>query len=82
MKGKRVNGLSPHQFAVGDYGIWDGQGWYGRSPNGYLANLTAHEIIEHPDGTITVKPSILLSGGRGPVWHGFLKQGVWEEVWR
>lgn len=39
------------------------------------------KIIENPDKTITVTPSILIKGGpdMGPVWHGYLTNGVWVE---
>jgi hypothetical protein len=32
-------------------------------------------ITDEPDGTITVSPSILDSGG----WHGYLERGQWRE---
>lgn len=58
--------------------------WHGRTPNGHMCNLGAHEVVEHADGTITVTPSIKVSrGGHGSgqpeeeLWHGHLKAGVW-----
>lgn len=43
---------------------------------GVLGNLHAHEVQEHEDGTITVSPSILVTGSGHR--HGFLRRGVWE----
>jgi hypothetical protein len=46
-------------------------------------NLSAHEIEEHEDGTISVTPSILITLPQGDkpsieLYHGYLKHGVWE----
>jgi hypothetical protein len=58
-----------------------GDAWVVCMPTGELAFLNAgHTITEHPDGTITVSPSILMPVGRGPYWHGYLEHGVWREV--
>jgi hypothetical protein len=54
--------------------------WHCKTPNGHLGNLSAHEVEEHADGTITVSPSILVSDHRGELWHGFLERGVWREA--
>lgn len=77
--GKRVYGKEPHELLSGEYcrcfGIW-----FARVPTGrHLANLSAHRITEHGDGSITVRPSIKTSDGRTE-WHGFLEKGVWREV--
>jgi hypothetical protein len=81
MIGRRVRDLEPHQFEPGDFGRWEaGGGWYACTPNDLTANLTAHQVIEHEDGTITVSPSIevgRLRPERG-YWHGFLERGVWR----
>lgn len=48
-----------------------------------MGSLSAHEVMEHADGTITVSPSILITGedGNGAIrWHGYLENGVWREV--
>lgn len=50
--------------------------WWVRDPLGDFGRLTLHQVTEHPDGTITVSPSILNVGGHG--YHGYLKAGVWE----
>lgn len=64
----------------GEYGKDPRDGnWYARTPTGLTGNLAAHEVVEHPDGTITVSPSILVDDGRTPKWHGYLKAGVWRE---
>lgn len=91
-KGQRVEWpeglLNPGEYAKGPDGAW-----YACTPNGHLANLAAHSVTEHDDGTITVNPSILVStprAGDGPEWmrhpvlvelfHGFLERGVWRSV--
>lgn len=38
--------------------------------------LVTHSIVEHEDGTITVSPSILVTGGEE--WHGYLERGIWR----
>jgi len=73
----------------GAYWKHEGGGWMGTwlaiAPNGLLANLAAHTVIEHEDGTITVSPSIEVSTPCQPrtpenYWHGFLEQGVWRSA--
>lgn len=64
---------------AGEYGRWTDGTWYAETPNGHGANLGAHQVLEHEDGTITVSPSILVSDCDGPVWHGYLERGVWRE---
>jgi len=54
-------------------------GWFCVTPNGHYGNLSAHDVIEHENGTITVSPSILVSSADIELWHGFLKEGVWTE---
>ena len=62
----------------GDY-VQRAQGWYAMSPNGLMANLSGHKVVEHQDGTISVEPSILVSDGQGGSWHGYLIAGCWSE---
>lgn len=86
MIGKRIHGnpaedwlfnLNPGEYAQTP----GGKDWYARTPNGLLANLGAHAVTEHEDGTITVSPSILVTGGGdGPSYHGFLDRGLWRDV--
>jgi len=70
----------------GDYGKDPRDGnWYARPPGkkNHMGNLAKHEIEEHEDGTITVKPSILVSyeyADNKWSWHGYLERGVWREV--
>lgn len=51
-----------------------------------VGRLEKHTVREHDDGTISVLPgdgssnSILVSGGRGQQWHGYIREGVWESV--
>ena len=57
--------------------------WHARvpgAPPGGGGSLANHQVVEHEDGTITVSPSIMMAGGDGFTWHGFLERGVWREV--
>lgn len=42
--------------------------------------LKNHTVQEHDDGTITVSPSIVMTGHLNNIRHGFLERGVWREV--
>lgn len=64
------------RFAPGDYGKLSTT-WFACTPSGALGNLANHTVTEHEDGTITVSPSILVTGAVS--WHGFLERGVWRE---
>lgn len=48
------------------------------TPNNLVASIRNHKVIEHEDGTITVSPSILITGTG--TWHGYLEKGIWREV--
>jgi len=61
----------------GQYGKDMNGAWFGCTPEGFHANLSAHEVKEHEDGTITVSPSILVTAHNG-TWHGYLRAGQWE----
>jgi hypothetical protein len=70
-------------FRPGSYGRVNVQNhweWRGCTPNGHTCNLSAHEVIEHDDGSISVKPSIRVSMSDKEVWHGYLEQGNWKQV--
>ena len=81
--------MDPWKCAPGDYGRNSDGGWRAKTPNGRDANLDAHQVLLHEDGTITVSPSILVYAGRTvddnykpmdlPAWHGYLERGVWRE---
>lgn len=85
MQGRRLKpdaeGNYPfREIRTGDYFFKAGDGWYGVCPNGHWCALRKHTVTEHEDGTITVSPSILISGSEGvQLWHGFLERGVWRE---
>lgn len=84
MNGRRVHNMAPHELRPGDYGRWakDSDNWYCCCPDGQLGNLSKHSVVEHDDGTITVSPSILVTGHRSSTptqWHGYLERGVWRE---
>lgn len=67
--------------------------WIVETPNGHGGSLANHTIVEHPDGTITVSPSILIFILEGPppppgqpdtrprkeLYHGYLEKGVWRD---
>ena len=56
--------------------------WYLYLPGCGLGNLANHQVTENADGTITVRPSILVTGhdnGQRTQRHGYLTAGVWEE---
>ncbi len=84
MKGRRVYANIDGRLALaaGDYGQEVDGGWYCCTPNGNMGNLGNHLVTEHPDGTITVSPSILVTvfaeGEEKELWHGYLEAGVWR----
>jgi len=85
MQGTRMpDGTSPHRLKAGEYAqveYEEAKVFFACSPDGRLANLAKHFVTEHPDGTITVSPSILVRGGGDEgEWHGFLERGVWREA--
>lgn len=86
MTGRRVplggDGCLP-ALQPGDYARALVGEWLAMTPNGLLAGLRNHQVVEHEDGTISVSPSILVRGtiGLDPrivEWHGFLERGVWR----
>lgn len=68
----------------GQYGKNAAGEWFGCVPGSgdkfdlFHCNLSKHDVTEHPDGTITVSPSILVTSHRGR-WHGYLRAGEWEQ---
>jgi len=52
--------------------------WHAKTPNGYGCNLEGHGVLENPNGTITVTPSIRVSVGERELWHGHLVNGEWK----
>lgn len=63
---------------IGQYGKDRNGDWFGCPQEGFHANLSGHDVIEHEDGTITVSPSILVTGF-DEQWHGYLEKGVWRK---
>ncbi len=82
MMGRRVYPKSTERGVLdseaGDYFKGDDGFWYAKTPNGLNANLSAHQIEEHEDKTVSVQPSILVNNSSA-TWHGFLTRGVWRE---
>jgi hypothetical protein len=85
MIGRRVAWAS-QIMEPGEYAKLPDGTWHAATPNGHTANLAAHVVIEHDDGTITVAPSILVSlpaqdeARAVELWHGWLERGVWRSV--
>ena len=51
-------------------------------PSCGIGNLSAHTVKENDDKTITVTPSILMTGhkdGLSTKVHGYLTNGIWKE---
>lgn len=69
----------------GEYGKTVQGEWLACAPGGHLCILGNHSVVELADGSITVSPSIKVSGGDGQggmkeLWHGYLEAGKWREV--
>lgn len=86
MKGQRLPDGEPQPWPPPNGAYWRMQRrigdpqlvFYAMTPNGLYATLGGHSVIEHDDGTITVSPSILVTGHDGR-WHGYLERGTWRE---
>ena len=60
----------------------NGGDWFLYLPYCGIGRLTLHSVVEHEDGTISVTPSVLMTGHKdGTVTqrHGFLTRGQWHE---
>lgn len=82
MQGKRLStqgdGKFPDDIQPGDYWLGANGVWWICAPSNEIGHISQHKVTEHEDGTITVSPSILITGGRA--WHGMLEHGVWREL--
>lgn len=63
-----------------------GTAWGFMAPNGCgIGTLLKHTVREHEDGTATIAPqdgssnSVLIHGGDGGSWHGYMDHGVWRD---
>jgi len=66
----------------GEYSKHDDGTWWLKTPNGMMGRLNPaiHKIIENPNNTITVSPSILVTvPDQAMSWHGYLENGIWRE---
>lgn len=52
--------------------------WMLHIPGVGLGDLSNHDVLEHEDGTITVRPSILVRGQT--TRHGFIERGAWRDA--
>lgn len=55
--------------------------WFLYIPGCGVGNLLNHSVVENKDGTITVSPSILVTGhknGEATQVHGYLENGNWR----
>ncbi len=68
----------PGDYWKPDYEHRQPNEWWFRDPTGSFGRVVHHQVAEHDDGTITVHPSILRTGGDTPGFHGWLKRGVWS----
>ncbi len=60
----------------------DENGWWVYLPRCGSGRISNHTVEEHPNGTITASPSILMTGhdkGEPMQRHGYLTKGVWRE---
>lgn len=85
-QGRRVaDETMPWDLEAGDYCLRNGAPWV-CLPNGVgPARLEDWNPVWHEDGTLTLSPSILDSGGDSAKgipagWHGYLERGVWRQV--
>lgn len=83
-KAVRIKGHSDLDESLVCYWKLSNGTWSLYLPGCGVGGLSKHEVIEHEDGTITVSPSVLMSGcgdGTGPYTtrHGFLVRGIWKE---
>lgn len=55
--------------------------WVICAPNGASCSLSPkiHQLVENPDGTLTVTPSILINFAE-PHWHGYLVNGEFKDA--
>ena len=78
---KRINGYP--ELNDQEMCYWKESGiWWLYLPGCGIGNLSNHTITEHEDGTITVHPSILVTGhdkGERTQRHGYLERGVWRD---
>ena len=84
LKAKRIKGFSEIETDKICYFKSKETGhWMLYHPDSGLGDLDNHDVTEHEDGTISVKPSILISTknrGENVSVHGYLKSGVWVKV--
>ena len=62
---------------------YEDNSWWIYLPKCGAGRLDNHSVFEYEDKTITVKPSILLTGhdnGISKVRHGYLTKGIWNEI--
>jgi hypothetical protein len=81
MQGKRLNDNCT-ELDRGEYSKHSNGFWWIKTPNGMLARLNPkiHSIVENPNNTISVSPSILITVPDGAMsWHGYLEHGVWRQ---
>lgn len=58
--------------------------WFCIAPGGMYANLRAHTVREHDDGTVSLRPgdgssnSILVTRRPEETWHGYIEHNDWR----
>lgn len=85
-RGRRHDFEQPAELVIGEYGRQKVPGgglsgpWYVSPPGGGVHRLNERWTVEeHPDGTITVHPSINVTSDEH-AWHGWLTRGEWKGV--
>ncbi len=82
MTGQRLPDGTDWSSSLPHGSYWRGPNgdWFALTPNGLLAGLRAHRVIEHDDGTITVSPSIATRRPPDGIYHGYLERGEWRDA--
>lgn len=79
--GRRVYGIgrSGGGMSAGDYGTDPSGKWFVCAPvDGYKGvYIPDRMVVEHQNGTITVKALLSIPGKGKPTWVGRLKNGEW-----
>lgn len=80
MIGQRVypNEFGQLRLPEGGYGMSLKGDWYVRPPGQNTGELDGHDVVEHADGTITVRPSI--DGSADGQGHWLLERGEWRQT--
>jgi len=82
MKATRIKGYAELDETIICYWRTEGGTWLLYYPRCGIGNLKNHTVVENPDNTITVTPSILITAhneGKATTIHGYITNGEWKE---